>query len=169
MVDSTIRDADDVETTLTSNDDQSLYTQWVVQARRELAGLEKAMTGMRDELVNKKTETNEPEVQQEIRERIRNLERDFSDIKIERDARLEALSSNREALRSQMNRIRENFRRLLHADTTLAECIRTLFHEQEITIASIPTVIGMEMSTLVLALTGGGVCQLHHHHPKNAV
>ena len=37
----------------------------------------------------------------------------------------------------------------------LAERIRTLFREQGITIAPILTAIGMAISTLVLALTGG--------------
>ena len=74
--------------------------------------------------------------------------------KIERQSWLEALSTNREALRSQVNRIHETFRQLLHEDTTLAERIHTLFREQGITIALILTAIGMAISTLVLALTG---------------
>ena len=41
-------------------------------------------------------------------------------------------------------------------DTMLAERMRTLFREQGITIGSILTAIGMTISTLVLALTGGG-------------
>ena len=130
-------------------------------ARRELAGLAKAMAGVRDELVNNfakmsdvddrkseveshlarkhrnMTETNDTEIQIDICDWIRKLERDLSDIELERQARLEALSMNRAALRSQINRIRETFRRLLHEDTTLAERIRTLFREQGITIASI--------------------------------
>ena len=64
--------------------------------------------------------------------------------------------SNRATLRSQINRIRETCRRLLHEDTTLVERIRTLFREQGITIASILTTIGMAISTLVLALKCGG-------------
>ena len=97
----------------------------------------------------KLTETSDPEIQQEIRDRIKNLEREFSDIKIEKESRLEALSANRAALRSQINRIRETFGRILH------ERIRTLFREQGITIAFILTAVGMAISTLVLALTGG--------------
>ena len=83
-----------------------------------------------------------------IAERIRGLED-------ERAARLEAASSTRKALRSQVNRIRETFYRMLHEDTTLAERIRTLFREQGITIGTILTALGMTVSTLVLALTGG--------------
>ena len=101
-------------------------------------------------------ETSDPEIQQDMRDRIKNLERELSDIKIDRESRLEALSPNRAALRSQINRIRETFRRILHEDTTLAESIRTLFQEERITIASILTAVGMAISTLVLALTGGG-------------
>ena len=153
---------------------------WVTKARSDLAGLEKAMTGVRDELATnlakltstddrkseverdlarehqKLTETDDTEMQREIQDRIRKLESVLSDIDLERQARLEALSTNRATLRSQINRIRETFRRLLHEDTTLAERIRTLFREQGFTIASILTAIGMATSTLVLALTGGG-------------
>ena len=84
------------------------------------------------------------------------LKGELSDIELERQARLEALSTNRAALRSQSNRIRETIMRLLHEDKTLAERIRTLFREQGIKIASILTAIGMAISTLVLAVTGGG-------------
>ena len=80
----------------------------------------------------------------------------LQDLQQERSARLEAAGANREALRSQVNRMRETISRVLHEDTTLAERIRTLFREQGITIASILTAIGMAISTLVLALTGGG-------------
>ena len=68
---------------------------------------------------------------------------------------LKALSRNRAALQSQINQIRETIRRLLHKDKTLAERIRTLFCEQGIMIVCILTAIGMVISTLVLALTGG--------------
>ena len=137
------------------------------------------MTGVRDELANNLakltsidvrksdverhlaqenrtlTETDDTEMKREIRERIRKLESVLSDIELERQARLEALSTNRATLRSQISRIRETFRRLLHEDTTLAERIRTLFREQGI-IASILTAMGIAISLLVLALTGGG-------------
>ena len=122
------------------------------------------MTGVRDELANnlakltsiddrkseverhlarvhrKLTETNDTEMKREIQDRISKLESVLSDIEIVRLAWLEALSTNRATLpRSQINRIREAFRRLLYEDTTLAERIRTLFREQGITNASILT------------------------------
>ena len=143
-------------------------------------GLEKAMTGVRDELANnlakrtstddlksevgrhvfrmhrKLTETDDTEMQREIRDRIRKLGSVFSDIELERQTKLEALSTNIATLRSQINRIHETFKRILYEDTTLAERIRTLFCEQGITIASILTAIGLAISCLVLAFTGGG-------------
>ena len=94
------------------------------------------------------------------------LKGELSDIELERQARLEALSTNRAALRSQINRIRETIRRLLHEDKTLAERIRTLFREQGITIASILTAIDMAISTLVLAVTGGGAGGAQSQAPK---
>ena len=83
-----------------------------------------------------------------IAERLRNLQ----DL---RAARLEAASSTREALRSQISRIRETLHGILHEDKTLAERIKTLFREQGITIVSILTALGMIISTIVLAIPGG--------------
>ena len=180
IADSACQSAEQVESTLPTIDDQPIDTVWVTQARRELAGLQKAMTGVRDGLANnlakltsiddrkceverhlarehrKLTETKDTEMKREIRDRIKKLESVLCDMELERQARLEALSTNRATLRSQINRIRETFRRLLHEDTTLAERICTLFREQVNTIASILTAIGMAISILVLALTGGG-------------
>lgn len=93
-------------------------------------------------------------MQQEIRDRIRNIERGVTDIKKERG---QALSTNRTALRSHINRIRETFRRIFHEVTKLAERIRTLFQEQGFTLASILTAFGIATSSLVLALTGMSV------------
>ena len=58
--------------------------------------------------------------------------------------------------RSQARQIRDSLYRVLDENTTLAERIRNLFREQGVTIASILTAIGLAISTLVLALTGGG-------------
>ena len=87
----------------------TLMTDDTAWARRQLAGLAKAMTGVRDELVNnleklsdvddrnseverhlarehqKMTETNDIEIQKDIR--IRKLESDLSDIELQRQAR----------------------------------------------------------------------------------
>ena len=92
------------------------------------------MTGVRDELANnlakltsmdirkseveihharehrKLTETDDTVMQKEIRDRIRKLESVLSDIELERQARLEALSTNRAALWSQITRSTESVR-----------------------------------------------------------
>ena len=134
---------------------------------REIRGLNKALQTIRGELVNnlaklteldnhitrEQNKLDEPDIgefeRRRIAERLRNL-------KDERAPRLEAASASREALRSQISRIRETINRLINEDTTLAERIRTLFREQGITIASILTALGMVVSTLVLAISGGG-------------
>ena len=87
------------------------------------------------------------------KDRIAKLLRERQD---ERAARLEATSATRETIRSQISRIRETLHRILHEDKTLAERIKTLFREQGITIVSILTALGMIISTIVLALPGGG-------------
>ena len=132
--------------------------------QREFLGISRALETIRGEHTNnlaKLTELDEHIALEErkleeapdettknlIAERLRNLQD-------ERAARLEAASTTREALRSQISRIRETLHRILHEDKTLAERIRTLFREQGVTIASILTAIGMAISTIVLALTG---------------
>ncbi len=154
------------ETALKTITDPPLDTSGLRASIRELRGLDKAIQNIRGELTNNLAKLSELDnhIAQEKRkleaedldefsrrrvaERLRNLED-------ERGARLEAISTNREALRSQISRIRETINRVLNEDTTLAERIRTLFREQGITIVSILTAIGMTISTLVLALTGG--------------
>ena len=190
VADTTSQSAEDVETALKTINDPQIDVAWVTQARRELAGVWEAMTRSKDELANnlaklsaiddrksevekhlarerrKLTETDDTEIQQDIRDRMEKLKGELSDIELERQTRLEALSTNRAAHRSQINRIRETIRRLLHEDKTLAERIRTLFREQGITIASILTAIGMAISTLVLAVTGGGSAPVPSPAPK---
>ena len=130
---------------------------------RELRGLNKALQPNRGELVNnlaklteidnhitlEQNKLDDPDIVEFERQRITERIRDLKD---ERAARLEAASASREALRSQISRIRETINRLINEDTTLAERIRTLFREQGITIVSILTALGMVISTLVLAV-----------------
>ena len=136
---------------------------------RELRGLDKALQTIRGEHTNnlakltklddhialekrKLDEADASGVDELIRRRI--AER-LRDLQVERSARLEAASATKDALRSQISRIRETINRILHEDTTLAERVRTLFREQGVTLVSILTAIGMAISTLVLSLTGG--------------
>ena len=137
---------------------------------REIRGLDKALQTIRGELTNnlakltelddhialekrKLDEADAGGVDELIRRRIAERLRDLQD---ERSARLEAASASKDALRSQISRIRETIGRVLNEDTTLAERVRTLFREQGVTLVSILTAVGMAISTLVLALTGGG-------------
>lgn len=136
---------------------------------REIRGLDRALQNIRGELTNnlakltelddhikrEKRKLEEAEsggiddaTKRRIAERLRGLQD-------ERASRLEAAAANRDALRSQIQRMRETINRILHEDTTLAERIRTLFREQGVTIASIVTAIGMAVTALVFALTGG--------------
>ena len=140
---------------------------------RELQGLDKALQRTRGELTNnlaKLTELDkdiarqkqklqeaeddkatEEATKRDIRSRIQNLED-------ERATRLEAASANKEALRGQINRIKETINKVLKEDTTLRERLKTLFKEQGITIVSILTAIGMIIGVIVEAViptTGG--------------
>ena len=146
---------------------------------RELRALDKALQTTRGELVNnlaklteldkhitrEQNKLDEPDIgefeRRRIAERIRGL-------KDERVSRLEAASASREALRSQISRIRETINRLINEDTTLAERIRTLFREQGITIVSILTALGMVISTLVLAVGIGGASAAPPTPPSKA-
>ena len=80
----------------------------------------------------------------------------LQDLKEERQARLEFLSQNRKDLQTQVARIKQTIGKILDSDTSLGEKIRTLFREQGITIFSVLTAVSMIISTIVLAVTGGG-------------
>ena len=137
---------------------------------REILALNESLQSIRGELVNNLAKLSEldkhieyekqkladidddPRLPREIKER---TEKRLNDLQIERNARLEVLTTNRKELSSQISRIRETIRTILNEDTTLVERLKTLFREQGITIASVLTAIGMSISTIVLALTGG--------------
>jgi hypothetical protein len=162
------RASDVVETTLSDVDiDRALETMGDPPLNiRELRGLDRVLQTIRGELTNnlaklsgldeqitkEKTKLGEADDEfskRRVAERLRGLED-------ERAARMEAASASREALRTQISRIRETIGRVLSDDTTLGERIRTLFREQGITIASILTAIGMAITTMVVALGEGG-------------
>ena len=115
VTDTIRQSAEDVETALKTINDPPMDTAWVTQARRELVGVWEAMTRSKDELANnlaklsaiddrkfevekhlarerrKLTETDDTEIQQDIRDRMEKLKGELSDIELERQARLEAL------------------------------------------------------------------------------
>ena len=136
VADTTSQSVEDVETALKTINDPQIDVPWITQARRELAGVWEVMTRSRDELANNPaklsaiddrksevekhlarerrqlTETDDTEIQQDIRDRMEKLQGELSNIELEGQARLEDLSTNRAALRSQINRIRKTIRRL---------------------------------------------------------
>ena len=71
-----------------------------------------------------------------------------------KQARLEILSQNRKDLQTKVARIKQTTEKVLDQNTSLQERIRTLLHEQSITIFSILTVFSMTISMIVLAITG---------------
>ena len=133
---------------------------------REIRGLDKALQTIRGELTNNLAKLTQLDDHIALeRQKLdagdidefsrRQIAEHLRDLQVERSARLEAAAANREALRSQINRMCKTISRILHEDTTLAERLRTLFREQGVTLVGILTAIGMAISTLVLALTGG--------------
>ena len=132
---------------------------------RDLLGLDEALRRHRSALVdnlaklhqldgdiaNAEHELNGEEAAADPAKKSR-IEQLLSRLHDERATRLEAASVNREALRSQISRIRETVTRILNDDTTLAERLRTLFREQGVTIASLLTALGFIISTVVLAI-----------------
>ena len=176
-VQNTIDTVNEVETSLQHSladwnlelpDVTNAHTQTEGLTFRELQGLDKALQRTRGELANnlakltdldkdiakerRKLDEAEDEISKtDIKSRLKNLED-------ERGARLEAATANKEALRSQINRIKETINKVLKEDTTLGERLRTLFREQGITIVSVLTAIGMIIGVIVEAVipSGGG-------------
>ena len=113
----TSQSVEDVETALKTINDPQIDVAWVAQTTRDLAGVREAMTTARDEFTNnlaklsatddrrsevekhlardrrKLTETDDTEIQEEIRDRMKKLQGELSDIELERQARLEQSSS----------------------------------------------------------------------------
>ena len=176
-VQNTVDTANQVETSLLNSltdwnlelpDVANAHTQTEGLTFRELQGLDKALQRTRGELANnlakltdldkdiakerrKLDEAGDEISKNDIKARLKNLED-------ERGARLEAATANKEALRSQINRIKETINKILKEDTTLGERLRTLFREQGITIVSVLTAIGMIIGVIVEAVipSGGG-------------
>ena len=89
-------------------------------------------------------------------ERADQIEREIQKAEDQLRATEDSIDALNQESRSQVRQIRDSLLRVLDKNTTLAERVGTLFREQGVTIASILTAIGMTISTLVLALMGGG-------------
>ena len=140
----------------------------------EFLAIDKALQSIQGELLNytsKLTEINkriqrdtkkleEQENDSTYTDEQRQLYRDrLGNLNTEKQARLEILSQNWKHLQTQVARIRQTLEKVLDQDTSSAERISTLFHEQDITIFSILAALSMTISTIVLAITsvfGGG-------------
>ena len=133
---------------------------------RELRGLDRTLRTIRGNLAvqeSKKVamQQHKNDYQESLKnatdpERRRILEHDVQKADDEIAAIDESIDRLRGRLKSQVVQIRESISNLLGGDETLGERIKQLFREQGVTIASILTAIGMAISTLVLAITGGG-------------
>ena len=105
---------------------------------REIRGLDKALQTIRGDLTNNLAKLTELDkhialerqkldtegIDEFSRRRIADR---LEDLQVERSARLEAATASKQALRSQINQMRETISRILREDTTLAERVGTLF------------------------------------------
>ena len=89
-------------------------------------------------------------------ERADQIEREIQKAKDLLRATEDSIDTLNQESRPQVSQIHDSLLRVLDKNTTLAERVRTLFREQGVTIVSILTAIGMSITALVLALTGGG-------------
>ena len=92
---------------------------------------------------------NDDAMKEDITKRIDDLNEDLK-------VRQESIDLLKDRLKNQITSFKETIAKNLDSNTSLAEKIRTLFREQRITIASIPTTIGMAIRVLVEALLPGG-------------
>ncbi len=135
--------------------------------KREMDGILKAMTNVKEEIANELTKLNETNkhIEKENRKleqakstndeyEIKKIKTRISELESERSARLEVININKDKLRNQINRIKQTIHKILNEDTTLAEKIKTLFREQGVTIASILTAFGLIIGVIVEAFTG---------------
>ena len=136
---------------------------------QEFPGIDMALQSIQGELLNNTSKL--VEIDKRIQRDIKKLEEGGNDptyndeqkqlyrdrpddLNTETEARIEILSQNRRHLQTQVARIKPTIEKVLDKKTSLAERIRTLFREQDITIFSILAALSMTISTIVLAITG---------------
>ena len=136
---------------------------------REFEGIDKALTRIQGELANnagKLTEIDahiareqgklaEIETSPDLQIHEERVKAKIADLKEERAARLELLSQNRKELASQFSRIRQTVEKIIDEDLSLREKLKLVFREHGLTITAVLTSIGLIISTIVTALTGG--------------
>ena len=136
---------------------------------REFLGIDKALTRIKGELENnvgKLTEIDkhitreqkklkEIEDSPDLREHEQRVRGVIADLQEERSARLEIISQNRKELASQFSRIRQTIEKILDGDLNLKEKLKLILREHGLTITAVLTSLGLIISTIVSALTGG--------------
>ena len=136
---------------------------------REFLGIDKALTRIKGELENnagKLTEIDEHIAKEkrkleeirdspDLREHEQRVKGIIADLNEERSARLEIISQNRKELASQFSRIRQTIEKILDEDLGLREKLKLVFREHGLTITAVLTSLGLIISTIVTALTGG--------------
>ena len=136
---------------------------------REFDGIDKALQRIQGELANnagKLTEIDahiarergklvEIETSPDLQVHEERVKAKIADLKEERAARLEVLSQNRKELASQFSRIRQTVEKILDKDLSLREKLKLILREHGLTITAVLTSIGLIISTIVTALTGG--------------
>ena len=148
---------------------------------REFEGIDKRLQRIKGELANnvgKLTEidahiTRENNKLAEIRdspdlqvhkERVEGI---IDGLKEERAARLEIISQNHKELSSQFSRIKQTIEKILDEDMSLREKLKLILREHGLTITAVLTSLGLIISTLVSALTGGTATGGSPTPPKN--
>ena len=136
---------------------------------REFLGIDKALTRIKGELENnagKLTEIDEHitreqkklkeiEDSPDLREHEQRVRGVIADLQEERSARLEIISQNRKELSSQFSRIKQTIEKILDEDLNLKEKLKLILREHGLTITAVLTSLGLIISTIVTALTGG--------------
>ena len=136
---------------------------------REFLGIDKALTRIKGELTNnvgklteidehlerEKKKLKEIEDSPDLRGHEQRVRGVIADLQEERSARLEIISQNRKELASQLSRIRQTVEKILDGDLNLKEKLKLILREHGLTITAVLTSLGLIISTIVTALTGG--------------
>ena len=163
-IDATVKDAEQDTSFIESSERNKLLP------LRELEGLDKQLRTIKGSLKvaiakrvdlearikheeRKLNEIQDPKYSDDLRNRIEDRIGKLRGELTERNEEIDILKGEAS---KQINQIKESITKFLHKETgTLGERIRTLFKEQDITIVSILTAVGMAIGVLIEALLGG--------------
>lgn len=144
---------------------QSKETQTDIEAR-EMNGIMKAFTSIRDELANQTAKVSSAKEEKgrlekklteaETPEDKARINKELEEVNNEIEGYNTSINNLQGRLQSQLTSIKETFRKVLDKNIPLREKIRVLFREQGVTIASILTAVGMTIAVIVEAVIPGG-------------